>query len=93
MMAKRDKREQRIRQNPKQVSFPDLDAVMRDHDFDGNPNVPHVIYAHERHGDLTVNVPKPHAGEKHVKAPYVRKALAAIDEAIRRDEADKDGDA
>lgn len=92
-MAKRDKREQRIRQNPKQVPFPDLDAVMRDNDFAGDSDVPHVIYVHRRYSDLTVNVPKPHGGERHVKVPYVRKCLAAIDEAARRDAPDKDGDA
>lgn len=67
--------------------------MMRDHGFGGDMNVPHVIYIHERYGDLTVNVPKPHGGEKHVKAPYVRKALAAIDKAAHRDEVGKDGDA
>ncbi len=90
-MAKRDKREQRVRQNPKQVAFPDLDAVMRDNDFDGDDARHHVVYHHQRYPDITVNVPKPHGGKNTVGTTYVRDAIAAMDEARRRDEAAKEG--
>lgn len=85
MMAKRDKREQRIRQNPRTVRFADLDAVLRDHEFDGDDAKHHVVYQHTKYPDLTVNVPKPHGGVNTVKATYVRDAIRAIDEAERRD--------
>lgn len=83
-MTKRDKREQRIRQNVKQVRFDDLDAVLCDHDFDGDDARHHVVYHHREYSDLTVNVPKPHGGANTMKATYVRDAIKAIDEAERR---------
>ncbi len=39
---KRDKREQRIRQNVRQVRFDDLDGTLRDHDFDGDDTQHHL---------------------------------------------------
>lgn len=84
MMAKRDKREQPIRQNVKQVRFDDLDAVLRDHDFDGDATQHHVVYHHQAYPDLIVNSPKPHGGMNTVKAPDVRDAIRAIDDAERR---------
>lgn len=84
MIAKRDKREQRARQNPRNVRFDDLDGVLRDHDFDGDDARHHVVYHHRDYPDLTVNVPKPHGGANVVKVPYVREAIKAIDEASRR---------
>jgi len=66
--------------------------VLRTHGFGGNTNRPHVVYRHEEYGDVRVNVPKPHEGEKHVKPVYVGDALAAIDEVARRD-ADKEKEA
>ncbi len=84
-MARREKREAAIRRNTRQVRFDDLDAVLRAHDFDGDADAHHVVYSHRRHGDIVTNVPKPHGGATHVKPIYVGKAIAAIDEADRRD--------
>jgi len=83
-MTKRDKREQRIRRNVKQVRLDDLDAVLRDNDFDGDVVQHHVVYHHREYSNLTVNVAKPHGTAIFVKAPYVREAIKAIDEAERR---------
>ncbi len=60
-------------------------SLLRDHAFDGDDAKHHVVYHHTTYPDLTVNVPKPHRGVNTVKAPYVRNAIRAIDEAERRD--------
>jgi hypothetical protein len=86
-MTKRNKWERRIRQNVNQVRVEDLDLVLRAHDFDGDADAHHVVYIHRRYADIVTNVPKPHGGATHVKSIYVGKALAAIDEADRRDAA------
>jgi len=84
-MARWVNREAKIRQNPKQVRFSDLDAVMRMHGFNGDADAHHVVYKHSRFTDLTTNVPKPHGGTIHVKTIYVRNAIALIDAATVRE--------
>ncbi len=57
-MTKRDKREQRIRQNVKQGHFDDLDAMLRDYDFDGDATTHHVVYHHPRYSDRDHQCPE-----------------------------------
>lgn len=83
-MAKRQKREQAIRRNPRQVRFDDLDNLMTDEEFNATKASSHVTYRHSRYRDLLVTVVEPHGGATHVNRIYVNDALAAIDEARRR---------
>ena len=81
-MAKRDKREQAIRQSPKQVRFTDLDRMLQDNGFrrdqgDGS----HVVYRHPALGQrITIS---PH--DAFVKSYQVKQSLAALD-AVRATE-------
>lgn len=80
-MTKREKREAAIRNNPKQVRFADLHALLKAADFDdGQPGRggSHYSYSHPDYRDI-VTVPMPHGGTDHVKRPYVLDALKAID--------------
>lgn len=78
-MTKSEKREATIRQNPKQVRFDDLDALLRSYDFaqrQPRSGSSHYKYTHPRYkGKL--EVPRPHG--THVRPFYVQLALAAID--------------
>ncbi|MDQ2784469.1 MAG: type II toxin-antitoxin system HicA family toxin [Chloroflexota bacterium] len=80
-MTKQEKRETTIRNNPKQVRFADLHALLKAADFDdGQPGRggSHHTYNHPDYPDI-VTVPIPHGGNNHVKRPYVLDALKAID--------------
>jgi len=80
-MTKREKREAAIRNNPKQVRFADLHALLKAADFDdGQPGRggSHHTYSHPDHPDI-VTVSMPHGDSTHVKRPYVLDALKAID--------------
>jgi predicted RNA binding protein YcfA (HicA-like mRNA interferase family) len=86
-MTKREKRLQKIRQNPKNVSFEDLRQVMEDHGFivDRSSGSHYQFRAAvgDRMWKLTIPFHRP-----HVKTPYVSKALRAIDEIIQAQSAD-----
>lgn len=75
-MAKRDKREQAIRRNPKQVRYDDLHALLTDYGFDRIRGAgSHVQYRHPRFlGRVTLS---PHGA--FVSVYQVRQALDAID--------------
>ncbi len=74
-MAKRDKREQVIRRNPRTVRFADLHTVLESRGFTATPgkgdhwNFRHPLFR----GVVTVDL-----GQPYVKAVYVRQAITAI---------------
>lgn len=78
-MTKSEKREQAIRNNPKNVRFDDLDVFLRSYDFIGEPASSHVTYRHARYADLRITVVKPHGGANQVNVVYVREAIALVD--------------
>jgi len=82
-MTKRDKRLQKMRQNPKNVSFEDLKSVLEDFGFD-------LVRSSGSHHSFNVTI----AGEprlfvvpyqRPVKSVYVREALQLIDEILGHD--------
>ena len=79
-MSKRQKRLQRLRQNPKDVSFEALEQVLSDYGFEhirtSGSHHTFIAVIGERNWRLTIPFRRP------VKFPYVRAALAAIDEII-----------
>lgn len=83
-MTKRQKREQAIRNNPRQVRFDDLDTVMTGDDFGDTTSGSHVTYEHKRYSDLRTTVVIPHGNQTHVLPVYVENALKVLDEARRR---------
>ena len=74
-MAKRDKRLAKMRQNPKSVSFDDLQKVLEDHGFQlvRIKGSHHVFESTEY--DKRLVVPK----RNPVKAGYVKDAIRIID--------------
>lgn len=88
-MTKRDKRETKIRNNPTQVRFDDLDSVMQGEDFDCEEgDGSHKVYRHSLYkGIVTVS---PHGGM--VKSYQVKQALAALDAVRTSREESEDGD-
>ncbi len=82
-MARRDKRLQKLRQNPKNVSLDDLRQVLEDYGFwlDRIVGSHHVFRAEidQRVWKLTIPFNKP------IKIIYVKQALAAIDEISQYD--------
>lgn len=76
-MTKREKRLQKLRQNPKNVSFEDLQTVLEDFGFE-------LIRSSGSHHSFSITI----SGEPHllvvpyhrpVKSIYVREALKLID--------------
>ena len=77
-MTKRDKLRQRIEQNPKTVTFEDLDQLLRDSGFvvrQPHSGSSHYFY---KRGRVTIAIPR---RRPHLLAIYVKQALAAIDRA------------
>jgi predicted RNA binding protein YcfA (HicA-like mRNA interferase family) len=79
-MSKREKRLQRLRQNPNSVTFDDLTQVLSDAGFE----LDHVTGSHHvfraNVGDEVWTLVIPFA--RPVKPAYVRKAVNAIDEVL-----------
>lgn len=88
-MSKREKRLQRIRQNPKNVSLEDLRQILEDHGFwlERIAGSHHIFQMEIGEQAWTVTIPF----NRPVKIVYVKQALTAIDE-IRTLEADGTGD-
>ena len=79
-MPRRSKRLDRIRNNPKDVSFSDLYSVLEDHDFairSGRGS--HYVATHPPTG-ITLTLVR----RNPVKRVYVENVLAAIDEITSR---------
>lgn len=76
-MTKRDKKYQRNFNNPKDVSFQDIDRLLRDNGFECHQpsgGSSHYIYRHQQlHDKLTIPYNRP------IKAIYIKQALMAIE--------------
>ncbi len=91
-MTKREKRLQKIRQNPRNVAFGELQQVLEDYGFymkAGTGTSHNVFIALIKDKDWTLVIP---FKQPHVKETYVKKALKAIDEIIEliEDEEEKE---
>lgn len=88
-MSKRKKRLERIRQNPKNVSFQDLRQVLEDHGF----VLDRVVGSHHtfkrKEGDEIIVVPYTRA---QLQSVYVRRALELIDQVIASAESEDEDD-
>lgn len=75
-MAKNDKRLDKARQNPQNVSFAELDTILQSQGFVlARITGSHHIYRHEQSG-VKLTIPS-HSGK--VKQVYVKEAINAID--------------
>jgi predicted RNA binding protein YcfA (HicA-like mRNA interferase family) len=76
-MTKREKRLQRMHNNPHDVNFEDIDRLLLDNGFERHQpsgGSSHYIYRHrELHDKLSIPYNRP------VKAIYIKQALAAIE--------------
>ncbi len=90
-MTKREKRLQRIRQNPKNVSFEDLRQVLEDHQFVLERSAgSHFQFYAEVGGKLyRLSVP---FKRPFIMAVYVKRALQVIDEIAANIEAEDSDD-
>lgn len=77
-MTKRDKLRQRIEQNPKAVTFEDLDQLLRDSGFQIRQPGSGGSHFYYKRGRISVSVPR---RRPHLLPIYVKLALAAIDKA------------
>jgi predicted RNA binding protein YcfA (HicA-like mRNA interferase family) len=76
-MSKKDKALDRIRNNPKNVRFEDLQAILEDFGFSVRHRTgSHAVFFHGKHV-VVVPFRKP-----FVKVAYVRLALTAIDDIL-----------
>ena len=86
-MTKRDKQYQRIVNNPKDISFEELDSLLLSNGFKRHQpsgGSSHFIYRHqESHDKLTIPYKRP------VKAIYVKQALAIIESLQERGVSDE----
>jgi len=77
-MTKRQKRFQRLRQNPKNVSFEQIKQVLEDYGFEhirtSGSHHTFIAVIGERNWRLTIPFQRP------IKVPYVKQAIDAIDE-------------
>ncbi len=79
-MSKRQKRLQRIRQNPKNVSLDDLRSVLEDYGFEYQRTVgSHYTFSYMLSGETKIFVVP---FERPVKAIYVKRAIKLIDQII-----------
>ena len=89
-MTKREKRLQKMRNNPKAVRFNDLLSVLDDYEFNvGDARGSHYVVSHPDYSAIEAfSIVRPHGKRKQVAAVYVKKVLAAIDAVIELREAD-----
>ncbi len=87
-MVKRDKRLEKLRQNPKNVSLDEFRKVLEDHGFylDRIVGSHHIFRAETGNRVWKVVVPY----HKPIKIIYVRQALEAIDEIGQLDALEED---
>jgi predicted RNA binding protein YcfA (HicA-like mRNA interferase family) len=80
-MSKREKRLQRLRQNPKNVSFDELKQVLEDYGFEHvrTAGSHHTFIAQTAGYDWRLTIPF----NRPIKQAYVMQALTAIDQIIR----------
>jgi predicted RNA binding protein YcfA (HicA-like mRNA interferase family) len=73
-VTKRDKRIERLRQNPRNVRFEELDTLLRALGFERRQQGSHVTYSDGSH-QITVPIRKP-----FMKPIYIKFVLRMIDE-------------
>ena len=74
-MTRREKELERIRNNPTNVRFEDLDRLLRSYGFERRPpRGSHYFY--KKKGCRPISIPR----HKPVKTVYVKRALALIEE-------------
>jgi predicted RNA binding protein YcfA (HicA-like mRNA interferase family) len=74
-MSKQEKRLQRIRQNPKNVRFDDMDALLLSLGFEKRHRGSHATYVLRGQGRITIPFRKP-----FVLPVYVKEVLKLLDE-------------
>lgn len=89
-MSRRQKRLERIRQNPNNVSLADLQTVLEDYDFEyRRTSGSHYTFTYELGGEtrlFTVPFRRP------VKPVYVKQALRIIDQIVQEQGEDEPDD-
>lgn len=83
-MTKRQKREEAMRRNPKQVRFEDLHTLLNGEGFAATVSGSHDNDEHATYADLDFIVVRPHGTQTHVLPIYVRRVLDAVEEARHR---------
>lgn len=83
-MVKKEKRLQKIRQNPKNVRYDDLVNCLLDYGFtiDGEGTSHRSVRGRAGDEVLTTTIVKPHGGRKQVAITYVKNVLKLIDKVI-----------
>ncbi len=85
-MTKFDSLEENIRNNPKNVSFSDLEKLLKRYGFEKKKSSggSHFLF---RYQSIRLNIVFPHGkkGRKNVNQFYVNEALAAIDKIKNRE--------
>jgi len=70
---------ERIRNNPYQVRFEDIDKTMRHYGFEERHHASHYVYSHHQiAGVVTIVRPHGKGGTQFVAPFYIKKALEAI---------------
>jgi predicted RNA binding protein YcfA (HicA-like mRNA interferase family) len=85
--TRRDKRRQKIAKNPKNVQFEDLQRLLEDYDFElkRTKGSHHSFTGYIGDEKTTIVIPY----KRPLKAVYVKKVLAILDEIEALDEADE----
>jgi len=89
-MAKRDKRLEKIRNNPKDVRFEELDQLLRDYGFERRQacsGSSHYVYRSRLMPDYLLTVPY---RRPFLKAHYVREVLKLLDMIIEGEDNDSE---
>jgi predicted RNA binding protein YcfA (HicA-like mRNA interferase family) len=73
-MSRRDKQIERMRENPRNVRFDDIDAILRSLGFDSRQKGSHVVYTN---GEYRITVP---VNRPFIKPVYVKQLLRLLDE-------------
>jgi predicted RNA binding protein YcfA (HicA-like mRNA interferase family) len=80
-MARKAKVLNRIRNNPNQVRFDEIDKVMRQAGFEERHSGSHYVYSHPQvAGVVTIVRPHGKGGTQFVAPIYIKKALEALNE-------------
>ena len=80
-MGRKEKALARVRQNPLQVRFVDIDKVMRQTGFEVRHSGSHYVYSHpQTTGVVTIVRPHGKSGTQFVAPIYIQLALIAIDQ-------------
>jgi predicted RNA binding protein YcfA (HicA-like mRNA interferase family) len=78
-MARKEKILERIRNNPYQVRFEEIDKIMRQYEFEERHHASHYVYSHPQiAGVVTIVRPHGKGGTQFVAPFYIKKALEAI---------------